>query len=266
MSEFNNRAFMYGESVFTTMRMRNGQLLDWEEHFARLKKGALFVYGPFTDGDDWSLILRNRLEERCQDEKGERVIRLGIYLEQERGLLKAGTISVNQLKIAIQSTLFDPQRIDGKMFKLRTCSVPLRPHWWPSYLKAGSYLETILSQKIFLQPGDDDLLFLSPQDTVLESSVANIFVIRHNRLFTAPLGPNVLDGIMRKKVIDIGEEFFQSVAESSSTLEQLFKADAIFGTNSLRGPFLIDRIDEHELNYSEEFMAMFEKLRKRVLA
>ncbi len=266
MSEFNNRAFMYGESVFTTMRMRNGQLLDWEEHFARLKKGVFFIYGPFTDGDDWPLILKNRLEERCQDENGDRVIRLTIYREQERGLPQIGTTSVQNLKIALQSTLFDASRIDGKMFKLRTCSAPHRPHWWPSYLKVGSYLETILSQKLFMQPGDDDVLFLSPQDTVLESSVANIFILRHNRLYTAPSGPNVQEGIMRKKVLNIAEEFFQSVEESSSTLEQLFKADAIFGTNSLRGPFLIDRIDEHELNYSDEFIRVFEKLKNRVLA
>ena len=257
---------MYGESVFTTMRMKNDQLLDWEDHFARLKKGVHFVFGPFTDGDDWPLVLKNRLEERLHEEKGDRVVRLSLFLGQERGLIKSGTISIHQLKIAIQSSLIDNTKLENRTFKLRTCSVPLRPHWWPGYLKAGNYLETILSQKLFMQPGDDDILFLSPQDTVLESSVANIFIMRHNRLFTPPSGPNVLEGVMRKKVIDVAEEFFDSIEEAPSTLEQLLKADAIFGTNSLRGPFLIDRVDEHELNYSDEFKTIFENLRKRVMA
>lgn len=264
MSELVNRAFMYGESVFTTMRMINGVLRDWDDHFTRLKEGVSFIYGPFTDGDDWPIHFKNRLEERFLDESGDRVIRLTIYREQDRGLLKTGLVSIRDLKIALHSTPFDSARNEGRMFKLRTCSSPIRPHWWPSSLKAGNYLETILNQKLFMQPGDDDVLFLSPQDTVLESSVANIFILRHNRLYTAPLGPNVLDGVMRKKVLAVAAEFFDGVEETASTLEQLFKADGMIGTNSIRGPFLIDRIDEHEMIYSQDFLEKFERLRKRV--
>ena len=264
MSELVNRAFMYGESVFTTMRMINGKLRDWDDHFARLKEGVSFIYGPFTDADDWPIHFRNRLEERFLDESGDRVIRLTIYREQEPGLLKKGLVSINNLKISVLSSSYDSRRTEGKMFKLRTCSSPVRPHWWPSHLKAGNYLETILAQKLFMQPGDDDLLFLSPQDTVLESSVANIFLIRHNRLYTAPLGPNVLDGVMRKKVLEVASDLFDSIEESASSLDQLFKADGIMGTNSVRGPFLIDRVDEHEIIYSQDLLEKIELLRKRV--
>jgi branched-subunit amino acid aminotransferase/4-amino-4-deoxychorismate lyase len=111
---------------------------------------------------------------------------------------------------------------------------------------------------------DDDILFLSPDDTVLESSVANIFVVRHNRLFTAPLGPNVLDGVMRKKVIEVSREFFDDCIESASTIDQLYKADAVFGTNSIRGPFLVGRVDDHEIIYSNDFLNKFDEFRKRV--
>lgn len=266
MSEIINRAFMYGESVFTTMRMVNGHLCDWDYHFERLKQGVDFVYGPFTDGDDWVIRLKNRLEERCASENGDRVVRLTLYREQARGLVRTGLVSVSDLKILLSSFPYDPQRVEGKSVKLRTCAVPLRPHWWPGFLKAGSYLETILAQKICMKPGDDDILFLSPADTVLESSVANIFVVRHNRLYTAPVGPNVLAGVMRRKVLEAAPMHFESVSETASTIEQLYKADAVFGTNSLRGPFLIDRIDDHEYKFSQDFMMSFENLRRRVLA
>ncbi len=264
MSENINRAFMYGESVFTTMRMINGALCDWEYHFERLKNGIEFVYGSFTEGDDWAFILRNRLEERCLEESGDRVIRLAVYLDQDRGLIRAAQTSVNKLKIAVYSSAYDTHRSDAKMFKLRTCASPIRPNWWPSFLKAGNYLETILSQRMNMRHDDDDILFLSSLDTVLESSVANIFVVKHNRLYTAPLGPSVLAGVMRQKVLEVSEEFFDESFESASTVEQLLKADAVFGTNSVRGPFLIDRIDDHEISYSTDFLRHFENLRKRV--
>lgn len=266
MSEIINRAFMYGESVFTTMRMVDGQLRDWDYHFDRLKDGVEFVYGPFTDGPDWVLRFKNRLLERCSGESGDRVVRLTVYREQARGLVRTGVFSVNELKISLSTSPYDPSRSDGKMLKLRTCAVPLRPYWWPSFLKAGDYLETILAQKISMKPGDDDVLFLSPIDTVLESSIANIFVVRHNKLFTAPTGPNVLAGVMRRKVMEQSSLFFDSVTESETTLAQLFKADAVFGTNSVRGPFLVDRIDNHEIKYSQSFISKFENLRSRVFA
>lgn len=264
MSENVNRAFMYGESVFTTMRMINGQICDWDEHFERLKKGTEFIYGSFSEGDEWSLLFKNRLEERCHMETGDRVLRLAIYQEQGRGLIRAGFLSVNSLKISLMSSHYDPSRSEGKMLSLRTCASPVKPLWWPSFLKAGNYLETILSQKRYMKSEDDDILFLSPDDTVLESSVANIFVVRHNRLFTAPLGPNVLDGVMRKKVIEVSREFFDDCIESASTIDQLYKADAVFGTNSIRGPFLVGRVDDHEIIYSNDFLNKFDEFRKRV--
>jgi 4-amino-4-deoxychorismate lyase len=255
---------MYGESVFTTMRMAEGTLLDWDLHFDRLKKGVEFLYGPFTDEDDWAYKLRNRLDVKFADLTGDKVIRLSVYREQSRGLIRTGLISVTDLRINLSHEPLDQTRYINKTIKLRTCPAPVRPHWWPPYLKAGNYLETILAQKMYLRPGDDDILFLSQDDTILESSVANIFVVKHDKLYTAPLGPNVLDGVMRKKVIQSAINIFQDIDETETTIEQLFKADAVFGCNSIRGLFLVDKIDDHEMNVSEFLKEKIQLLKSKV--
>lgn len=264
MTESLNRAFLYGESVFTTMRMVGDHLCDWDFHFDRLKRGIEFVYGPFHNPDEWVQTLKAELESRLALETGDKVIRLTMFLEQSRGLVRNRVIAVSDLKIHINATPLDPSRLTNEALKLRTCPAPLRPHWWPSYLKPGSYLATILAQKMYLKDGDDDLLFLSSQDTVLESSVANIFVVRHNKLYTAPLGPQVLDGVMRKKVLNVAHDYFAETIEEESTLEQLYKADAVFGANSVRGLFLIGRVDEHDIAVTDEFLPIFERLRDKV--
>jgi branched-subunit amino acid aminotransferase/4-amino-4-deoxychorismate lyase len=256
---------MYGESVFTSMRMINGVVQDWDHHFERMRRGVEFVYGPFTDGDEWVPIFKNRLEARFQDLDGDRVIRLTVYREQSRGLMRLGLISVTDLRSHVSCTVFDHKRVEDKMLRLRTCPAIRKPSWWPSYLKAGNYLETILGQKIYLKPGDDDLLFLSADDTVLESSVANIFVVKNDKLYTAPTGPNVLEGIMRKKVLEVASAIFSEVLEEESTLEQVIKADAVFGSNSIRGLFLVDHIDDYEIVYSEAFLDKFLRLKARVM-
>ena len=63
-----------------------------------------------------------------------------------------------------------------------------------------------------------------------------------------------------------GFDFFDDVIESAPTSEQLKKADAVFGTNSVRGPFLIGRIDDKNIEYSHEFVEKFEKLKARVFS
>lgn len=247
------------------MRMQNGVLRDWDMHFDRLKKSTEFIYGPFTDREDWITRLRNRIETKLSEFEGDKVLRITIYREQERGVMRGSLIASSDLRFHVNSSLFDPSRFENKMLKLRTCPISPRQHWWPSYLKSGNYLETILCQKVYMRPEDDDVLFLSQNDTVLESSVANIFVVRHNNLYTAPTGPNVLDGIMRRKVINVAQDYFENFDETETTMEQLLRADAVFGSNSIRGLFLVDRIDDYEINYTEEFLDKFLKLKNKVL-
>lgn len=265
MSESINRAFMYGESVFTTMRMIRGEIQDWGFHFDRLKQGVEFVYGPFTEAGEWAILLKNCLEDRLENESGDRIIRLTIYLEGTRGVLRSSLVSINDLQIHLAASAFEATRFEGKHLKLRTCKASEKPQWWPSFLKAGNYLETILSQKMNLKDDDDDLLFLSESGTVLESSIANIFILRHNTLYTAPAGPQVLAGVMRRKILSCAHEVFESCKESETTLSQLKKADAVFGSNSVRGLFLIERIDDYQFVFSQDVLEKFEALRSRVL-
>jgi branched-subunit amino acid aminotransferase/4-amino-4-deoxychorismate lyase len=262
MNESINRAFMYGESVFTTMRLVDGRARDWEFHFDRLKKSAEFVYGPFIEGEHWHTFLRDRLETRLDAEEGDKVMRLTLYREHERGLHLHGLISVMDLRLHVDISPYDPLKYEGKRFQLRSVRMPSRPAWWPSYLKTGNYLETILIQKKNLGPEDDDVLFISNDDTVLETSIANVFVMKDGKLFTPPVGPHVLDGIMRRRVLEAAPGTFTSIQESEISLKEIFKAEGVFGTNSLRGLFLVSRIDDHEIGTSQGFLEAIEKLKR----
>ena len=262
MNENQNRAFLYGESVFTTMRVSEGQAFDQEAHLERLEKGVEFVFGPFEEGDAWREHFRQRFHSELSRISAPKVVRLTIYRTQTISGLRQGMMAASDLNFSMSTS---PMPTAHSHLSLVSCPAISRPDWWPSYLKAGDYLPTILSQRKYLRPNYDDLLFLSDKGQTLESSVANIFVVRHNKLFTAPVGPQVLDGVMRKKVIDLHSPLFTSVTLEGSTLHQLECADAVFGSNSVRGVFLIDRIDDHAYSYSPDFIAAFEDWRQKVM-
>lgn len=255
---------MYGESVFTTMKMLSGSIQDWDYHFDRLRQGVEFVYGPFTEGTNWPALLRDRFEEAIVQNSGDKVLRLTVYRDGVRGMLKQSLISVTDLRFSLTSSSFDPGLINPRGLKLRSTPAQVRPSWWPSYLKAGNYFETILAQKIYLKEDDDDVLFISASGEVLESSVANIFVVKNNHLYTPPVGPNVLQGVMRRKVLAEAGKIFAEVKETPTTLMQLLKSDAVFGSNSVRGLFLVQKVDDKEFNYDQNFLEKFENLRSKV--
>lgn len=265
MNESSSRAFMYGESVFTTMKMVAGKVHHWDEHFDRLRKGIEFLYGPFAEVENWQALLKGQLEARLQSETGDKVLRLTVFQTQVRGLKQRGLNSVHELLVHLSATPLEHKNSERKAMRLRTCPAIIRPDWWPSFLKAGNYLETIVCQRRFLKPEEDDLIFLSPDNKVLESSVANIFILRHNILYTAPPGPNVLEGVMRRKVLEVSKDVFADSVEAETSLEQLLKADAIFGSNSIRGVFLIDQINEHKISTTANVLAQFGILKNRVL-
>lgn len=256
---------MYGESVFTTMKMVDGILMDWELHFERLRKGVEFVYGPFTEDENWDSLLRDKIKRETTGLSGTSVVRLTFYLDHSRGLFRKQVTSINDLKIHLYQTPLDSIQSDFKFYKLKSCPGFAKPQWWPSFLKAGWYLPSILAEKTLQATGYDDVLFVSGEGHVLETSIANVFVLKNNTLYTPSLGPDVLDGIMRRKVLKLASSHFRSIREGHCTMEELFHADAIFCSNSVRGLFLVDRIDDHEITYNEEFLKKFRLFKDEVL-
>src|SRR3954470_3551685 len=44
----NDRSFLYGDALFETIRITNGQPFLWREHLERLQRGAAFLKIPFA--------------------------------------------------------------------------------------------------------------------------------------------------------------------------------------------------------------------------
>ena len=78
--------------------------------------------------------------------------------------------------------------------------------------------------------GLDDMIFVTRDGFLTESTRANIFVERDGRLLTPALHHGLLPGVLRRALIDEGRAI-----EADLTLEDLANADRWFLGNSLRG-------------------------------
>lgn len=101
-----------------------------------------------------------------------------------------------------------------------------------------------MTNKIMQEQGVYEVLLIDKEEYITEGSRSNVFFIKDNTLYTAPL-PHVLPGTSRKRVLTICRENGIPVEEKRVAYKELSTYDAAFitGTSPLVLPILhIDKI------------------------
>ena len=121
------------------------------------------------------------------------------------------------------------------------------PDTFPTMAKAGgNYLN---SQLCKMEARSDDYaegIMLDSFGYVSEGSGENLFVIRDNVLYTAPLAAGILQGITRNSIVMIAKDMGLEVREQLMPREMLYLADELFfcGTAAEVTPIRsVDRIE-----------------------
>lgn len=96
--------------------------------------------------------------------------------------------------------------------------------------KSANYGDLILSLRSAHARGFDDCLFLNESGNLTESCIANIFIIKDNRLYTPSVNEGLLPGIIRNYIL-----MSHQVIEGTLSESDLLHCDGAFLTNSLVG-------------------------------
>ena len=98
----------------------------------------------------------------------------------------------------------------------------------------GCTLYTLAS--IYRKENDlDECVLLNDRKEVVESTSANLFMVKGNKVYTAPLTAGCLKGVMRKQVLNILPKMGYEVVEEAFSPFELQKADEIFLSNASMG-------------------------------
>jgi len=103
-----------------------------------------------------------------------------------------------------------------------------------------------------LLAGDETLLVLDWDDTLLEASRANAFAVFDGTLVTPPADGRILPGIARARALEIAAENGIEVREAALRREDLTAADELFLTGSVRGVERVQAVDGTELDAAGE--------------
>lgn len=166
-----------------------------------------------------SLNLSPNLERDAEFEFAEYMMPLGDYLPTDRGI-----------SVAVSSW----RRIPDNAI--------------PSRAKAsGAYMNSALAKKEAMQNGYDEAIFLTEHGSVAEGSAMNVFIVRDGILITPQKTDDVLEGIVRRSVIEIAHDMNIPVQERPINRSELYIADEAFFSGTGAQVSWISHIDKRTI-------------------
>ena len=200
-----------GDALFETVRVEEGTPLLLKRHLVRLSTSAKELeFDPFA-AEEISL----RAEELAE-QWVERLGRMRITL-----------LSDGEFFITIE------ELIDTSTFPVKLGVSPTTQYSQGtlSGMKSTSYGAYAVHQRNALAAGLSDLILLNERGEIVESSIANIFILAGEVILTPPRESGCLPGIARELLLEMTPQ----ISERTLALDELFEATSIFLASSLRG-------------------------------
>ena len=252
-----NRGFTYGDSVFETIRVVNGKLMFWEDHYFRLMASMRIMrmeippsFSPeFLEKEIKEIIQANELSNSPARIRFA-VYRLqgGYYTPATRDVGYA--ISTEPMENAFY--LLNEGDYEIELFKDHYVNGGLL-----STIKSNNRAVNVLGSIFAMENGYDNCLLLNDKKSVVEALNGNVFLVKGNIVKTPPLTDGALNGIIRKQLINILNKTDYELKEESISPFELQKADELFITNVAVGiqPVSKYRKKEFESRVAQELLS-----------
>ena len=246
-----DRIFL-GEGLFETIRIERRQPCYYKLHWQRMSHAAMLLGIPFElSSPSWYEQLIHCIQVHQVYDGGLKVILSGG--SAPRGLDEHGKIS---------SLIFQAFTYTHHRHALRLVSAPwLRDANNPIYkLKSVNYLESIVARRHALSCGADDALFFNLDHNATETTAANLFVVKNERVVTPLLEDGLLDGITRGRILSLCMSAGINCEEASLNSNMLMEADAVFVTNALQGIRSVKSFNENQIPTHHPFVTLLQHL------
>ena len=256
--------FMMGDGVWEGIRLYNNKWLFLDEHIHRLYEGAKAIDLDINLTKDQ---LKNALFDTQKINK--MIDRAHARVMITRGIkskpFQRPSYSLDGPTIVIIME-HSEDNIKREPITLATVSqIRGNPMVQDPKLNSHSKLNCILACIQAEKAGADEALMLDPLGFVSTTNSCNFFIVKGSEVWTST-GDYCMNGITRKKIIEICKLNQISIYEKNFSLVDIYSADEAFITGTLGSLVSVKSIDgrliENKNNYSmtEKLLKLYEEL------
>ena len=241
-----DQGFLFGASVYETVRTYDGVPFLVERHLKRLRESALALGIDIVESDE---TLTRRVYETLEDSgNAESSIRIVVSagvgaIDYRQGSTKKPTIVVVVRPLPpFPESLYKDGATASFVSIMRAGRGNLSPR-----IKSSNLLNNLMALRQAHERGAYEALMLNPKGEVCEGSMSNVFVVTDATIATPPISAGILEGITRELVMSIAREGGFDLEERILLPDELLGADEVFITASSRQVVPIVNVDEQPI-------------------
>ena len=230
-----NRAFLYGDAVFETVKIINNKILFLEDHYFRLMSAMRVVRMEipmnftmeFLEEQILSIVENNQVIDSARARITVYRNDGGYYLPQNN------TVSylIHAVGLENKAYTIENKRYEVDLYKDFYITKQLL-----SSVKTTNKIINITGSIYANENGLDNCLLLNDSKNVVEALQGNIFMLQGNKLITPPISEGCLNGVMRRQILGLAKKIENiEVVEGVISPFDLQKADELFITNVIKG-------------------------------
>lgn len=236
-----NRGLRYGDGLFETMKVLEGKIIYETDHLERLWRGLQVLQFDLPKHFTKGTLIRSikQLIEKNNCIPAAR-IRLNVF-RGSGGLYDAVNHFPNYVVEAMPLTAMETINSNGLVLGIyeeiaKSCDIL-------SNIKHNNYLGYAMAALKAKKEKWNDAIVLNQFGRIADSTIANIFIVKNNEIFTPALSEGCVAGVIRKNLIDFLLQNNWIIKDEPISKELLFDADEVFLTNSIYNIRWVQRVN-----------------------
>ncbi|MEN2414869.1 aminotransferase class IV [Flavobacterium mesophilum] len=230
-----NRAFLYGDGVFETVKILNNKILFLEDHYFRLMASMRVVRMEipmdFTMEYFEEQVLKLVQQKNIAASARARITVFrndgGLYLPQTNNV----SYLINATPLENTAYVLNTNEYEVDLYKDFYVAKQLL-----SSIKTTNKMINVTGSIFAHENGLANCLLINDTKNVIEGLQGNLFMLTGKKLVTPPVSEGCLNGIMRKQILALAKKVEGiEVSEEIISPFDLQKADELFLTNVITG-------------------------------
>jgi branched-chain amino acid aminotransferase len=227
-----NRGLRYGDGLFETFKLKDNHLILSAEHFARLWKGLQLLQFDMPKH-----FTPEKLEEQivylAQKNNHEKAARIRLMIVRgDGGLYDAinhlPNYSIESWPLAEDNETLNSNGLVACIYEDANKSIDTF-----SNCKHNNYLPYTQAALFAKKQKCNDAIVLNTNGNICDSTIANIFLVNEDVVYTPALTEGCVAGVMRQHIIQHLKSIGINCIQQKISVQQLMEANEVFLTNSI---------------------------------